>query len=447
MTPITVLYTFNETYFELASVSIFSLISNTKRDCIIYVFVNSVSEESLAQLLRLETLFENVKFHIHHISDTAFDDIVSIKTAKATWYSMLAPMILCDLDKILLIEPDTLICRDISELFDLDIANCFAAVHPYPPSLDDFDNFTFYFSGCSARFNAGVILYNLKAIRESNLFNIQRLSENMKFIRSFASVDLTHVWAENESYLSSIFTGDRLARLESKYNSFLNINLASPACSHFDLRFDFHEMYESYNDPVIIHFVGYKPNNESHATLIRDFRFVKWWEYLALSPFANPMYDAGRLEAINQRIQRHRAGVHDREEYFRSVLFFNFLDATKKLNELVSAGYKVVIYGAGKMGITFFRLARFMDVPIYMICDLLRPSQFVDGIKVESPIILSQLVGKCVIVLTLENPRDWTDTFSKLIDIGYLHRHIMPICEPLAPGGRRWCEIMDSVKP
>jgi len=440
MKPIEVVYSFNDNYAELAAVSMTSLVYNTKRDCHIHIFENSLSRDILNKVIKIEDMYPNGKITVHHIPDEKFAEIADHRFGKETWYPMLAPEILYDLDKVLVLEPDTLICRDISELHDIELVDRYAAVMSYYLTIDEFDNH----KPCIgwSRFNGGVILYNLKIIREKNLFDTYKITEAVKIMKPHYNE-----WIANESYQSLIFNSGNVILLEQKYNSYMLIERYLSPRLHRYFYFNFDEMYEAFNNPVVIHYVGKKPNVIPNNFMI-DFRFAKWYDYLSLSPFSSSENDAERLEKLQKHITRFRDKPLKIDDYNKYCLLFDMMEAVEKLREFSAAGKKIAIYGAGLEGFRFSRLVRCMNVTIDIFCDSYKSGDNIDGITIEAPEVLESLCDKCAVVIAISKPEHFLEVQKKLIDMGYPEKHLLILREHLSNfvNCRKWSDMMSSFK-
>ena len=90
-------------------------------------------------------------------------------TRKATWYRVFLPELLPDLDKILYLDCDLIVCDSLAELFDTDLANnwvgavtnVFQHNHLHRPAELGLE-------GPEVYFNAGVLLMNLREMRRDH---------------------------------------------------------------------------------------------------------------------------------------------------------------------------------------------------------------------------------------------------------------------------------------
>ncbi len=146
------------------------------------------------------------------VPDDLFQDAPMLKrTSKATYYRLFASMYLPEnLERILYIDPDTLILNDISEFYNLDFKeNLFAGCGHLPPLLNFINTSRLVMGFKSVYINAGVLLMNLKAIRNEFSPN-----EVFDFVERRAST----LYLADQDVLNALY-GDRILTLDANlYN-------------------------------------------------------------------------------------------------------------------------------------------------------------------------------------------------------------------------------------
>jgi len=430
MEPIVTIHSFNDAYAELAAVSITSLVHNhPSRDCHVHIFENSISEEVAAKILAIGQKYPNAKIAVHHISDDAFAEVADECYGKETWYPLLAPEILSDLDKALLLEPDTLVCRDISDLFDMQLGDSPMACHLRKSVTPDHQA-----TGQPTYFNAGVLLFNLRYIRENDAFNMRNLTNFVKAARLRFSLS---PWYAQEYYLNCILDHSSLLHYPFKFNffpfaSFLLFNSND---------IDFGEICEALSNPAILHYTGTKPNDSLCRASLNTIE--KWWEYHALSPFADS--SATRFHEIIEYRNTLRGPLCSLANYTQYLFFDDIVEAIEKLKRFSEKGIRVVFYGAGYSGVVFARIARAMGLVPDKVCDRSKFGTTIDGINIESPDVLRLDNGNTIVVIAIMEPQILTEVKNTLLGFGIPEYHILPVFEQLALGGRRWGEILESV--
>jgi lipopolysaccharide biosynthesis glycosyltransferase len=117
---------------------------------------------------------ENCRITWLEVPDKAFADLkVNGHISTATYYRLLIPELLPDLDKVIYLDSDLIVNVDISSLWDTDISdNCLAAVvdqdlRNIKSAIVGYESLDL--SGEEAYFNAGVLLMNLSIWRQEKL--------------------------------------------------------------------------------------------------------------------------------------------------------------------------------------------------------------------------------------------------------------------------------------
>jgi hypothetical protein len=193
------------------------------------------------------------------------------------------------------------------------------------------------------------------------------------------------------------------------------------------------EISEAISNPAIIHFTGRKPNTKRYGGNIATLR--KWWEYHALSPFADYTRDAALLEEIIEDRASMKNSICSFMEYWEYLLFDDMQEAVERLKHFSAKGIKITLYGAGATGAMFARVARAMGLPLDKICDLNKRGAAIDGQPIESPDVLRNLDGEAIAVIAIVEPRTLTEAKNALLALGFPENRILPVFEQPAPGG------------
>lgn len=190
-------------------------------------------------------------------------------------------MVKCDLaellpqlDKVLFLDGDMLVTGDLAELYNTDLgSNVVAAVRELIG--EHFEQHTLIGTPCY--FNAGVMLLNLKVMRE------EKLGE--KIIQTKMQAPPTWLYAEQDSY--NVLCQGRTLFLHPRWNFLSTLALhyirEIPVSVYNEF---YHTTYANYTemeeDAAIHHYATLKPwknNTMRHAAL--------WQKYHNLSPFGN----------------------------------------------------------------------------------------------------------------------------------------------------------------
>ena len=205
---------------------------------------------------------------------------------KSTFNRLKLPELLPEYDKVVYIDPDTIVLRDLGELFDLDVNDYYAGAvldYTYKMILRIDMRVHPQFGGTTVReylnnylelreevaekyFNAGVMLFNLSRIREKNL---TRAFDRLFKSRAYYAVD--------QDILNKAFDGEIL-----HVNPSWNV-ITQPLDEIKKAPYPAYKEYEaSRRTPFILHFAGshLKPWNNPNVDYAEFF-----WEYCRRTPF------------------------------------------------------------------------------------------------------------------------------------------------------------------
>jgi len=160
-------------------VCIQSLVEHTSptKNYDIVVLANKFRPEFIALLEKIAERRENVSIRVYDVAPfLARWDLSKLKTGHrlslATYYRLFIPELMCDYDKVLYIDGDTVLLEDIAHLYAHDITGCYAAaVRDYNIISDMSESFKAHVHGLlgmadtTQYFNAGVLLLDIAAMR------------------------------------------------------------------------------------------------------------------------------------------------------------------------------------------------------------------------------------------------------------------------------------------
>lgn len=152
------------------SVAITSIIYNKNKtsNYDIYIVGHSISNESKNKLKTLETKQVTINF-INTDKKLAYNFGENKYVSQTACLKFYLPELFPNLDKILYLDSDIIVEKDLSELFNTDIKDFYVA------SVVDFgvSNLKLHFKELNYKyekyFNSGVMLLNLKKMRENNI--------------------------------------------------------------------------------------------------------------------------------------------------------------------------------------------------------------------------------------------------------------------------------------
>ena len=159
----------NDVYARPAGVLMSSILHHTRSPVCFHLFTYGISEENLAWLRRVVSL--SAAAHLEVVkgleirTDRKGHEVEYI--SNETWCRLMAHRLLPDVDKLLYLDIDLLILGDVSQIYEMDISGFMAAgveeeqmrTNGYPESIG--------MSSVHGYVNAGVLLMNLRALRDS----------------------------------------------------------------------------------------------------------------------------------------------------------------------------------------------------------------------------------------------------------------------------------------
>lgn len=260
---------FNQKYLKYAYVMLLSIYENQLPDDIVYVYVlhSDINREGMEQLTELTNSFNN-RIEFIMIDPGLFPS--QLKTSDAwsleMYYRLLLPELLPNVDTILYLDVDIIVDKSLKTLFLQALNESFAYACPdvttYPFS-DNRDNiFTHRFDENNKYFCSGVMLINLKMMRERiKLDDFWKLAEKWNY----------SMVAPDQDLLNEIFFG------KVKYLDTNNYCVFSKLAYNRGLRYD-----DIKQNATIIHFAGDKP---WHGRYVHYDIERLWWDYAKKTPY------------------------------------------------------------------------------------------------------------------------------------------------------------------
>jgi lipopolysaccharide biosynthesis glycosyltransferase len=257
-----------DTHYVIPTVvAITSLICNKNQDtyCDIYIIAVCLSEREIEKFYEFRE--SNTDIHIIQTSLEKFEGLREKKYITiATYLKFDLPDLIPSLDKLLYLDSDVIIQKDLSDLFEIDINDYYLGAVKDAPLIDNNLNIKNYF-------NAGVMLLNLKLMRKSNvskaLLNIGKSANKLTY--------------QDQDCLNIMFD-KKVKLLPIIYNFFYNYFLQDKKYTIEHINECFGTHYSSLDnikeDSYIIHLVGnYKPWIYFDSVLAHE-----WDKYFKKSP-------------------------------------------------------------------------------------------------------------------------------------------------------------------
>lgn len=272
---IPIVFATDNNYAIPTGIAITSLILNkNKETCYdIYILSDNVSEENIALLEELKS--DTVKINVIKLDSSnlkQYDDGQTYLSV-AAFLRFEIPELLPQYDKVLYLDDDILVQKDLSSFYNLDVENYYtAAVRDMPGEV----NFNFpQRVNTTKYFNSGVLLLNTKKIRKD--FEKQVFYDSLKLLPDLKLKDqdaLNLVFKENVLWLD--------ARYNLMMYNFLMLRYTVEMVNNF-FEINYNTFEELQEDAYIIHLTNaQKPWQYKYVFMSNE-----WAEYHAKSPFKN----------------------------------------------------------------------------------------------------------------------------------------------------------------
>lgn len=267
----------DENYLYPTVVAMISMLENKRASTELefYIMISGeVSRENRERIKVLETLYKNCSVKLLDMKDkfkTTYINPSHITTP--TYYRLCLPSLLPNYDKILYLDGDIIVTKDLWEMFSTNISNCYiGAVKGFGqvcfqlnPNLKDYAK-RLGIKDMNQCINAGVLIMNLKKMREDNLED--------KFNRFIPTLRERKLILNDQDVLNAICY-DRIKFLSPKYNAFQHVSFNY---NNFPILVDCYDMNEFKKaclDPTIIHYTSsHKPWKSKNCRF-----YSKWDKY------------------------------------------------------------------------------------------------------------------------------------------------------------------------
>jgi lipopolysaccharide biosynthesis glycosyltransferase len=319
MKSVNIAYSTSDLYAQCTGVSLLSLLENNRdMACInIYILDSDVKEINRERLRSIARRYDrNITFisaQEHFKKRIGGLGAIPMRGAYNTYARIMMNTWFENLDKILLIDSDTLIVDSIKELWDTDIGSSILAAVPdiavyAKGSIGEDWNLI---KQCNPYYNMGVVLFDLEKWRSEDVDSkIEHtvLAQNGEF------------QIADQSILNKSLN-DRIRRLHLRYNFYTAAHIVSyrtmiGVFSEENI-FSRKEFVEARQHPAIIHFVGHafeRPWYRDSATPFRmlysEYRKKTPWKDFPLLPNPTPknlvfgLYDLVVYSLLRIRLNR-----------------------------------------------------------------------------------------------------------------------------------------------
>jgi lipopolysaccharide biosynthesis glycosyltransferase len=242
-----------------------------------YIITENTTPADNDFMMRLKNLApESVNINLipRQEPDLPFENMQRFLQYKVGMHKIYLSEILHNVDKVIYMDGDTIVLKDLQELFDIDVNDVYAAVakdgiyYRFPKEMKELglDKRGFYF-------NSGVMLHNLANQRKDNIVN--KLVEYVKANEDFYG----------DQDVLNVVLGDKLKLMSYRYNcisTFFEADDLNFLSDYFGEALPKDTFY-IYENSTIIHYAGDKPWQDNYSPIyLKELWFKYYNEVMAL---------------------------------------------------------------------------------------------------------------------------------------------------------------------
>ena len=250
-----------------------SLLKNSDRDTIyqIYFLVEENFDQKNSELLyNLEKIYFNCFIHIINIKDDFKDAFRKQYFDEVTYFKLKLPNIEKDINRIIYLDIDIVVLKDLTQLYTLNFENKFI-LGRLDKNTNELDKLNLYITNY---ISCGVLLLDLYSLRkykyEDKFMEYIKMNNNQKYLPSHDKTVINYICHDKIGILKPIF----------HMWPYKDINKYIEDNHKLRMPYDISDIYKSFYEPFIIHFPGdYKFKIE----LINELFYKILYEYIILS--------------------------------------------------------------------------------------------------------------------------------------------------------------------
>ncbi len=269
---IPVAFSTDDNYVYPTIVSITSILENSNKNTNykFYILVpDDLSSDNSAKLQMVKDKYENCDLSLINMHNE-FESSEKKSWGTAMYYRLRLSSILPDERKCIYLDGDTIVKKDLSELYNINIDDYYVAgvaddrraLRKDYAEIIGMPNMDHYI--CS-----GVLLWNLEKIRNENIE--EKFDE---FIHNKVDTEKVSECPDQDAINAVCF--DKILDIPFKYDVMLHMGIDNPYESNYSAQvcFSEDEWVEGINNPVVIHYTLAKPWKNSSTPFYND-----WLEY------------------------------------------------------------------------------------------------------------------------------------------------------------------------
>jgi lipopolysaccharide biosynthesis glycosyltransferase len=266
-----IFYGCDDTYAQHLCVSINSVLSNTLHPVTFHVLDGGITPAKKQKIARLVSGFGHGTVNFLAVDNGLFAKLpVSPRFSISSYYRCIIHELMPNLSKALYLDSDVVIRTCIKELYDTDLTDCYAAVVEDPNVVIDRRKNLLDIATGGRYFNSGVMLLNLKKIRDDNVFaRMGEVVDRYGKVLDFYDQDILNILFK-----------DRVVYVDPSWNIMELVYRDNGACIQH--RFYAKDHYDQCcNNPKIIHYANRstpwfaESSDHFHKFWLEYFRYLR----------------------------------------------------------------------------------------------------------------------------------------------------------------------------
>ena len=206
--PIVIVLACDDRYVRHTAITMVSIVKNSKRYFNFYLLDCGITTENLEKLNLLDLGSNTLQIIKPKLLEIFEKFPLPKRLSPATFYRLLIAEILKNVDKAIYLDSDVVVQGDLGALWDVDLGNnLLGAVENY--YYDYFKKYVFHkknigLSNDSHYFNAGVLLLNLKELRNYKLLekSLTYLENHHYSLLKWHDQDLLNIFIDRKRFLA-----------------------------------------------------------------------------------------------------------------------------------------------------------------------------------------------------------------------------------------------------
>ena len=267
---INIVFTTDKEYSSYLKVALKSLILNKDKDSIYNIYILSIdlnkkTQEELKTFKQNDVEISIVPLKLSMLKNVGnYRIIARCHVSRADLFKFFIPEMFQNFDKILYLDSDILVLRDLSSLYNTDIQDKYiAAVKRY----------NFRGNRKKDDYNCGVMLFNIQKYRKDNIAQkLIKAKNNDKDGRSSQYSFNSVIKLKDVKLISPIYNNNAYTEDED----FIKYNFKKTYSPFLD---NINNLLELDKNTIIVHYIGAdKPWHKNSNSRFKE----KWWEYSKL---------------------------------------------------------------------------------------------------------------------------------------------------------------------